>query len=74
MSNEIDNKIYSFIKENYPHPFQVFQTRFNSSTADAIEVFQKVHEIYGRYMTRDYCVVMLGLAKYRVEKALNTRV
>ena len=74
MNNEIDNKIYNFIKENYPHSFEVFQTRFNSSAADAIEVFRKVHEIYGRYMTRDYCVVMLGLAKYRVEKALKTRV
>ena len=71
MSNEIDKKIYNFICENYPHSFEVFQTRFNTSAADAVEVFQKVHAIYGRYMTRDYCIVMLGLAQYRVEKALK---
>lgn len=71
MSNEIDKKILAFIENNYPHSFEVFQTRFNSSAADAVEVFRKVHAIYGRYMTQDYCITMLGLARYRVEKALN---
>jgi hypothetical protein len=73
MNNEIDKKIYGFIQENYPHPFATFQARFNSGADDAVEVFRNVHAIYGRYMTRDYCKIMLGLTQHRIEKALNQK-
>ena len=71
MNNEIDKKIIASIEEQAGYSFTVFRTRFNDGARDAVMVFKDVHNIYGRYMTADYCAMMLKLLRYRVDSALS---
>ena len=71
MNNEIDNKILASIEEQAGYNLTVFRARFNDGTMDAIMVFRDIHNVYGRYMTNDYCTTVLKLLRFRVERALK---
>lgn len=68
MNNEIDKKIQSAIEQQAGYNLSVFRTRFNDGTMDAVMVFQDVQQVYGRYMTRDYCTTILGLNRWKIQQ------
>ena len=68
MTNEIDKKIIAAIEQQAGYSLTVFTGRFNDGAHDAIKVFKDVQQIYGRYMTRDYCTHILNLNRWELQK------